>query len=120
PGPGPDLRLPACRGSSPAGMTALLWLRRDAPAAPRRLDAQPGSARRGVASDQGFGPRLALGRALVHAPARRRRRGEQQRQLAVVASVGVDRQPPFRRIYNPTRQQDRFDPDGAYVRRYVP
>ena len=37
-----------------------------------------------------------------------------------VASVGVDRQPPFRRIYNPTRQQDRFDPDGAYVRRYVP
>lgn len=37
-----------------------------------------------------------------------------------IASVGVDPQPPFRRIYNPTRQQSRFDPSGAYVRRYVP
>ena len=36
-----------------------------------------------------------------------------------IASVGVDTQPPFRRIYNPARQQARFDPDGAYVRRYV-
>ncbi|HLJ02235.1 MAG TPA: deoxyribodipyrimidine photo-lyase [Solirubrobacteraceae bacterium] len=36
-----------------------------------------------------------------------------------IASVGVDPQPPFRRIYNPARQQARFDPDGAYVRRYV-
>ena len=37
-----------------------------------------------------------------------------------IASVGVDPQPPFRRIYNPARQQARFDPDGAYVRRYIP
>ncbi len=37
-----------------------------------------------------------------------------------IASVGVDPQPPARRIYNPTRQQQRFDPDGEYVRRYVP
>jgi deoxyribodipyrimidine photo-lyase len=37
-----------------------------------------------------------------------------------VASVGVDPQPAFRRMFNPTRQQERFDPDGAYVRRYVP
>ena len=37
-----------------------------------------------------------------------------------IASVGVDPQPTFRRIYNPARQQARFDPDGAYVRRYVP
>ncbi len=37
-----------------------------------------------------------------------------------IASVGVDPQPAFRRIYNPARQQERFDPDGAYVRRYVP
>jgi deoxyribodipyrimidine photo-lyase len=37
-----------------------------------------------------------------------------------IASVGVDPQPPARRIYNPTRQQERFDPDGVYVRRYVP
>jgi deoxyribodipyrimidine photo-lyase len=37
-----------------------------------------------------------------------------------IASVGVDPQPAFRRIYNPARQQERFDPDGSYVRRYVP
>ncbi|MGI8902649.1 MAG: cryptochrome/photolyase family protein [Solirubrobacteraceae bacterium] len=36
-----------------------------------------------------------------------------------IASVGVDPQPAFRRIYNPARQQARFDPDGSYVRRYV-
>jgi deoxyribodipyrimidine photo-lyase len=37
-----------------------------------------------------------------------------------IASVGVDPQPYFRRIYNPARHMERFDPDGAYVRRYVP
>ena len=37
-----------------------------------------------------------------------------------IASVGVDPQPVSRRIFNPTRQQARFDPDGDYVRRYVP
>ena len=37
-----------------------------------------------------------------------------------IASIGVDPQPPYRRIYNPARQQARFDPRGTYVRRYVP
>ncbi len=37
-----------------------------------------------------------------------------------IASVGVDPQPAYRRIFNPARQQERFDPDGIYVRRYVP
>jgi deoxyribodipyrimidine photo-lyase len=37
-----------------------------------------------------------------------------------IASVGVDPAPAFRRIYNPARHQERYDPDGAYVRRYVP
>jgi deoxyribodipyrimidine photo-lyase len=37
-----------------------------------------------------------------------------------IASVGVDPQPPFRRMYNPVRQQARLDPAGVYVRRYVP
>jgi len=37
-----------------------------------------------------------------------------------IASVGVDPQPPFRRIYNPARHQERYDPDNAYVLRYVP
>jgi deoxyribodipyrimidine photo-lyase len=37
-----------------------------------------------------------------------------------IASVGTDRQPAYRRIYNPTRQMEAHDPDGSYVRRYVP
>jgi deoxyribodipyrimidine photo-lyase len=37
-----------------------------------------------------------------------------------IASVGVDPQPVFRRIYNPARQQAQFDPDGRYVRAYLP
>jgi deoxyribodipyrimidine photo-lyase len=37
-----------------------------------------------------------------------------------IASVGTDPQPVFRRIYNPARQLESFDADGAYVRRYVP
>jgi deoxyribodipyrimidine photo-lyase len=36
-----------------------------------------------------------------------------------IASVGVDPAPAFQRIFNPARQQERFDPDGAYVREYV-
>ncbi len=36
-----------------------------------------------------------------------------------VASVGTDPQPAFRRIYNPALQQQRHDPRGKYVRRYV-
>ncbi|CAA9497864.1 MAG: Deoxyribodipyrimidine photolyase [uncultured Solirubrobacteraceae bacterium] len=37
-----------------------------------------------------------------------------------ISSVGVDPQPFYRRIYNPVLQQKRHDPDGAYVRRWVP
>jgi len=37
-----------------------------------------------------------------------------------IASVGVDPAPAFRRLLNPSLQQRRHDPDGAYVRRWVP
>jgi deoxyribodipyrimidine photo-lyase len=37
-----------------------------------------------------------------------------------IASVGVDRAPYFRRLYNPARHMERYDPRGAYVRRFVP
>jgi deoxyribodipyrimidine photo-lyase len=37
-----------------------------------------------------------------------------------IASVGVDPAPPARRMFNPTLQQRKFDPDGVYVRRWVP
>lgn len=36
-----------------------------------------------------------------------------------VAGTGTD-PAPFFRIYNPVRQAERFDPDGDYVRRFVP
>ena len=36
-----------------------------------------------------------------------------------VAGTGTDPS-PFHRVFNPTLQAERFDPDGAYVRRYVP
>lgn len=35
------------------------------------------------------------------------------------ASTGTDAQPYFR-IFNPVRQSERFDPDGEYIRQYVP
>jgi deoxyribodipyrimidine photo-lyase len=37
-----------------------------------------------------------------------------------IASVGTDPHPAFRRTLSPTRQMERFDPDGVYVRRHVP
>ena len=35
------------------------------------------------------------------------------------AGTGTDAQ-PFFRIFNPTSQGEKFDPEGAYVRRWVP
>jgi deoxyribodipyrimidine photo-lyase len=35
------------------------------------------------------------------------------------AGCGVDSQ-PFFRVFNPVTQGEKFDPDGAYVRRFVP
>ncbi len=37
-----------------------------------------------------------------------------------IASTGVDPAPYFRRIFNPILQQQKFDPDGTYVRRWIP
>lgn len=37
-----------------------------------------------------------------------------------VASTGTDPKPYFQRMFNPTTQQKKFDPDGEYVRRWVP
>jgi len=37
-----------------------------------------------------------------------------------IASVGVDPAPVFRRLYNPTSQGKNYDPQGDYIRRYVP
>lgn len=37
-----------------------------------------------------------------------------------IASIGVDPAPLFRRLYNPSSQQTSYDPQGAYIKRYVP
>jgi deoxyribodipyrimidine photo-lyase len=37
-----------------------------------------------------------------------------------IASVGADPAPSFRRLFNPILQQRKFDPDGRYVRAWVP
>ncbi|MDA0164524.1 DNA photolyase family protein [Solirubrobacter ginsenosidimutans] len=37
-----------------------------------------------------------------------------------ISSVGVDPAPVTRRLYNPMLQQERHDPEGTYVRRWVP
>ncbi|PTL60836.1 cryptochrome/photolyase family protein [Paraconexibacter algicola] len=37
-----------------------------------------------------------------------------------IASTGVDPAPYFRRIFNPVLQSKKFDPDGDYLRRWVP
>jgi deoxyribodipyrimidine photo-lyase len=37
-----------------------------------------------------------------------------------IASTGADPAPYFRRLFNPVTQQRKFDPDGTYVRRWVP
>ncbi|MCU1484168.1 MAG: phrA, partial [Actinomycetia bacterium] len=35
-----------------------------------------------------------------------------------VAGTGIDAA-PFHRVFNPTLQQEKFDPEGAYVARWV-
>lgn len=37
-----------------------------------------------------------------------------------VASTGTDPAPYFQRMFNPITQQERFDPDGEYVKRWIP
>lgn len=37
-----------------------------------------------------------------------------------VTSVGTDPKPYFQRMFNPMAQQERFDPRGEYVRRWIP
>ena len=37
-----------------------------------------------------------------------------------VTSVGTDPAPYFQRMFNPMTQHERFDPDGEYVRRWIP
>jgi deoxyribodipyrimidine photo-lyase len=37
-----------------------------------------------------------------------------------IASVGVDPKPYFQRLFNPWLQSERFDPDGKYIKKWIP
>ena len=37
-----------------------------------------------------------------------------------IASTGTDAKPYFQRLFNPMTQQEKFDPEGEYVRRWCP
>ncbi|MBA2347807.1 MAG: deoxyribodipyrimidine photo-lyase [Solirubrobacterales bacterium] len=37
-----------------------------------------------------------------------------------IASTGTDAKPYFQRLFNPITQQEKFDPEGEYVRRWCP
>ena len=95
--------------------------RRHAPARRDRLDAQPRAAGRRLVPDEGPAPRLArwasaTSSALLLDGEPAQNNGNWQ----WITSVGVDPAPYFRRMFNPVLQQRRFDPDGDYVRRWVP
>jgi deoxyribodipyrimidine photo-lyase len=84
--------------------------RRDAPAAARGLDAQPRAARRRLVPDQGLGIDWRWGdgsfmRLLIDGD-----EANNNGNWQWIASVGVDPQPAFRRIYNPARHMERYDP----------
>ena len=86
----------------------------------RGVDAQPGAHDRGQLPREGPPPRLAAGRPPLHATTsstatwRRNNHGWQW-----VAGTGTDAAPYFR-VFNPVTQGETFDPDGDYVRRWVP
>ena len=90
-----------------------------APAAGDRVHAQPGPHDRGLVPDQAPAAGLAPGRGGVHAPPGRRRRGLQQRRLAV---DGRHRHRPAAVVprLQPDPPGQALRPDGDYVRRWVP
>ena len=106
--PGPAAR-PASR-SFDAGMRQL---------AQDRVDPQPRPDGGGVVPGEGPARRLAPRRDGLHAGPGGRRPGQQQRRLAVGGGHG-DRRRPLLPGAEPGAPEPRFDPDGDYIRRYVP
>ena len=93
--------------------------RRDAPAARTRLDAQPRADGRRVVPDQGPARRLAARRGALHARLVDGDQASNNGDWQWVASAGADAAPYFRRSTT-RRPEQRHDPDGEYVRRWVP
>ena len=89
-----------------------------APVPSRRVDAQPCANGGGQLPREGLAHRLAFGARwfmwhLVDADL-----ASNQHNWQWVAGTGTDAA-PFHRVFNPRVQQERFDPDGGYVRRYL-
>jgi deoxyribodipyrimidine photo-lyase len=93
--------------------------RGDASAAPDGLDAQPRAhggrelPAKDLLVDWRRGERFFMQRLVDGDPA------SNDGGWQWAASTGTDAQPWFR-VFNPVSQGERFDPDGEYVRRWVP
>ncbi len=94
--------------------------RRDAPAEARGLDPEPRAAGGRLVPHEAARDRLARGRAPLHALPARRRRGQQQRQLAVDRVGGRRPRAVLPPPLQPGAPAEPYDPDGEYVDRYVP
>ena len=93
--------------------------RRHAPAAGAGLDAQPAAHGDGDVPVQEPADRLAPGRSLVHGASGGRRPAANNGGWQWSASTGADAVPYFR-VFNPLSQSRKFDPDGVFLREWLP
>ena len=91
----------------------------NAPAHRHRLDAQPGENDHRDVPNQGPPRRLAARRAVLHAPPLDGEIASNNGGWQWSAGTGADAAPYFR-IQNPWLQTARHDPDGDYIRRWIP
>ena len=84
-----------------------------------RVDAQPGPDDHSQLPGQRPALGLAPRRSLVHGAPRRWRLGVEPAQLAVGCRFGTDAV-PYCRVFSPVEQGRKFDPDGTYIKRWVP
>jgi len=92
---------------------------RDARTLVHWLDAQPGAHGGGLVPGEEPLGSLARGRPLVLGHAGGCRPDQQHPGWQWTAGCGADAA-PFFRIFNPVSQGEKFDPEGSYVRRWVP
>ena len=94
--------------------------RRDAAIVAHGIFAQSRAPDRRFVPRQAPAHRLAARRGMVLGYADRRRSGQQSAQLAMGRGRPASNSAPYFRIFNPVLQAEKFDPDGAYVRQWVP
>jgi deoxyribodipyrimidine photo-lyase len=89
-------------------------------AAAHGLHAQPRAPRDRLVPDQGAAPRLAPGEDVFARYLLCGEPAQNNGNWQWIAGTGTDPAPYFRRMYNPALHQERFDPQGTYVRRWIP